>query len=84
MDKADGPVMEVLDELKAEGVVKFIGLGGTTAYEMARIINTGKFDVLLTAFNYSMLWREAEIDVLPAAKAHNMGIIIGSPLHRAR
>lgn len=77
-----GPVMDVLDDLKKDGVIGFTGLGGTTAYELAHIINTGKFDVVLTAFNYSMLWREAELEILPAAKKHNMGIIIGSPLQQ--
>ncbi len=77
-----GPVLEVMDELKAEGIIRFTGLGGTTAYELPHIINTGRFDVVLTAFNYSLLWREAEIAVLPAAKANNMGIIIGSPLQQ--
>lgn len=82
LDGAAGPVMEVLDTLKADGRIDYIGLGGTTAYEMTRLINTGKFDVLLTAFNYSLLWREAEIEVLPAARAHNMGVIAGSPLQQ--
>jgi aryl-alcohol dehydrogenase-like predicted oxidoreductase len=77
-----GPVMDVLDSLKKDGTIRFTGVGGTTAYEMVRIIETGKFDVLLTAFNYSLLWREAEIELLPAAKKHNMGIIIGSPLQQ--
>jgi len=77
-----GPVLEVMERLKAEGIVRFTGLGGTTAYELAHIINTGRFDVVLTAFNYSLLWREAEIAVIPAAKAHNMGIIAGSPLQQ--
>jgi len=49
---------------------------------MAHIINTGRFDVVLTAFNYSLLWREAEIAVIPAARANNMGIIAGSPLQQ--
>jgi aryl-alcohol dehydrogenase-like predicted oxidoreductase len=77
-----GPVTEALDELKQQGLVRFTGLGGTTAYEMARIIRTGKFDVVLTAFNYSLLWREAELEVLPAAIEQNMGIVIGSPLQQ--
>ena len=81
-EKFTGPVTEVLAQLKKQGVIKFTGLGGTTAYEMARIIDTGKFDVVLTAFNYSLLWREAEIAVLPAAKKQKMGIIIGSPLQQ--
>jgi aryl-alcohol dehydrogenase-like predicted oxidoreductase len=77
-----GPVLEVLDELKQAGVIRFTGLGGTTAYTLPHIIATGRFDVVLTAFNYSLLWREAEIAVLPAAKAQGMGIIIGSPLQQ--
>ncbi len=77
-----GPVIEVLDELKQNGVIRFTGIGGTTAYEMANIIRSGRFDVVLTAFNYSLLWREAEREVLPAAQAQNMGIIIGSPLQQ--
>jgi D-threo-aldose 1-dehydrogenase len=81
-DDFHGPVTEVLDELKKEGVIGYTGIGGTTAYEMTPIINTGKFDVILTAFNYSPLWREAELEVLPAAKKQNMGIIIGSPLQQ--
>ncbi|MHB9022823.1 MAG: aldo/keto reductase [Armatimonadota bacterium] len=77
-----GPVLDVLDGLKKDGTIKFTGLGGTTAYELPHIIRTGRFDVVLTAFNYSLLWREAEIDVLPAAKALGMGIVIGSPLQQ--
>ena len=75
-----GPVLEVMDTLKKDGVIHFTGIAGTTAYEMANLINLGDFDIVLTAFQYSLLWREAEIDIIPAAKAKNMGIVIGSPL----
>ena len=34
---------------------------------MAHLIRSGKFDVVLTAFHYGLLRREAEIEVLPAA-----------------
>ncbi len=81
-DSFHGPVNEVLDELKAEGIIRFTGLGGTTAYEMPHIIATGRYDVLLTAFNYSLLWREAEVAVLPEAKRQGMGVIVGSPLQQ--
>lgn len=77
-----GPVCDLLDELKAEGIIRFTGLGGTTAYEMPHIIATGRYDVVLTAFNYSLLWQEALIEVIPAAKKQGMGIIIGSPLQQ--
>ncbi|MBM3494733.1 MAG: aldo/keto reductase, partial [Armatimonadetes bacterium] len=81
-DKPEGPVLDVLADLKRQGVIGFTGLGGTTAYEMARLIRTGAFDVVLTAFNYSLLWREADQEVLPAAIERGMGIVIGSPLQQ--
>jgi aryl-alcohol dehydrogenase-like predicted oxidoreductase len=81
-ERFHGPVVELLADLKAQGIIRFTGLGGTTAYTLAHILATGAYDVVLTAFNYSLLWREAEIAVLPEAKKQGMGIIIGSPLQQ--
>ena len=66
-----GPVSELLQELKEEGIIRFTGLGGTTAYEVVPIIATGFYDVVLTAFNSSMLWREAQIELIPEARRQN-------------
>jgi len=77
-----GPVLDVLADLKAQGRVKYIGLGGTTATELAFLCRSGLFDVVLAAYNYSLLWREDALDVIPSAKANNMGVIIGSPLQQ--
>jgi len=77
-----GPVCELLADLKDEGIIRFTGLGGTTAYELPQVIATGAYDVVLTAFNYSLLWQEALIEVIPVAKKQGMGIIIGSPLQQ--
>jgi aryl-alcohol dehydrogenase-like predicted oxidoreductase len=81
-ERFHGPVCELLSELKAEGVIRFTGLGGTTAYTLPHIIATGEYDVVLTAFNYSLLWQEATIAVLPEAVKQGMGIVIGSPLQQ--
>lgn len=81
-DNVDGPVLEALEDLKKLGLVRFTGVGGTTVYELARMCRTGKFDVVLTAFNFSLLYREAAHEVFPAAREHNMGIVIGSPLQQ--
>jgi aryl-alcohol dehydrogenase-like predicted oxidoreductase len=81
-DDLRGPVLDLLDDLKRQRVIRFTGLGGTTAHELPRLMRSGKFDVVLTAFNYSLLWREAEIDVIPAAIEQGMGIVIGSPLQQ--
>ncbi len=77
-----GPVMDVLAAAKDKGITNFIGLGGTTADEMPLIMNTGNFDAVLTAFNYDLLWRDAEKAIFDTAQKHNMGIVCGSPLHQ--
>ncbi len=82
MVDVEGPVLELMDELKREGKIKYTGLGGTTAWELAHLVRSGKFDVVLTAFNYSLLWREAELSVIPAAKEQNVGVVAGSPLQQ--
>ena len=81
-ERFHGPVIELLEELKREGVVRFTGIGGTTAYTLAHLIATGSFDVVLTAFNYSLLWQEALIAVLPEARRHGVGVVAGSPLQQ--
>jgi len=82
MARVEGPVLECLEQFKKEGLVRYTGLGGTAVYEMAHLCRSGKFDVVLTAFNYSLLWREAQHHVVPAARSQDMGIIIGSPLQQ--
>ncbi len=77
-----GPVCDVLEDLKRRGLIRYTGLGGTTVYQMTRIIEKSVYDVVLTAFNYSLLFREAEETVIPAAKKKGMGIVAGSPLQQ--
>ncbi len=78
----DGPVLEVLDQLKKQGKIRHAGLGGTTVNEMHHLVVSGKFDVLLTAFNYSLLYREAAMELLPTAQANGMGVMLGSVLQQ--
>jgi aryl-alcohol dehydrogenase-like predicted oxidoreductase len=75
-----GPVTELIEELKAEGIIKFAGIAGTTVYEMMNLVRTGLFDVLLTAFNSSLLWQESLRFLIPEAKKMDMGVVVGSPL----
>ncbi|TWT58616.1 General stress protein 69 [Thalassoglobus neptunius] len=77
-DPLDGPVLELMDDLKAEGKIRFSGLAGTTVTEMTSLIQSDRFDVVLTAFNYNVLFREAAETVIPAAVDHNMGVALGS------
>jgi len=81
-DTFHGPVTEVLEDLKKRGLIRYTGLGGTTVYELTRIVEKGNYDMLLTAFEYSLLWREAGLTLIPAAKKKGMGIVAGSPLQQ--
>ena len=74
-----GPVVELLHELKEEGLIRYTGIGGTGIYELTRLVATGAYDVVLTAFNSSPLWRDALTTVIPEANRQNMGVFLGSP-----
>ena len=74
-----GPVVDLLQELRDEGVIKYTGIGGTGVHELARLCDTGWYDVVLTAFNSSPLWRDALHTVIPMANKHNMGVFLASP-----
>lgn len=73
-----GPVLEVIEQLKQSGKIVCSGLAGTTTSELAWLVDSGHFDVVLTAFNYNALYREAAKEVLPAASRHKMGVMVGS------
>ncbi len=77
-DPLAGPVLELMDELKAAGKIRYTGLAGTTVTELTSLIASDRFDVVLTAFNYNVLFREAAESVIPAAIQHDMGIVLGS------
>lgn len=79
-DPLDGPALELMEELKASGKIKHTGLAGTTVTEMTSLIGSKRFDVVLTAFNYNVLFREAKDSVIAAAKQNDMGIVLGSAL----
>ncbi len=82
VDPLQGPVLDVLADLKKEGLIRFTGLGGTTTSELAHLVKTNFFDVVLTAFNYSLLFREAVDEILPHASKNQMGIVVGSVLQQ--
>lgn len=81
-EPVQGPVLEAFADLKRRGVIRFAGVGGTTMAEMTHLLRSNQFDVVLTAFNYSALFREAALEVLPAAQQLNMGVLLGSVLHQ--
>jgi aryl-alcohol dehydrogenase-like predicted oxidoreductase len=76
----NGPVLELMEELKQAGKIRFSGLAGTTVTELTSLVASDLFDVVLTAFNYNTLFREAERELISAAMQRDMGIVLGSVL----
>ncbi len=60
-DPLDGPALQLIEQLKREGKIRFCGLAGTTVTEMTSLVESDRFDVVLTAFNYNALYREPTI-----------------------
>lgn len=73
-----GGALEALEALKAQGVIGAIGLGVRTHRFLHRAIDSGRFDVILTPYDYTLL-RSSAAGVIAAARARDVGVINGSP-----
>lgn len=76
---ADGPAMDALEKLQAEGLVESIGLSTRRPQQTRALCDTGRFDAMLYVHLCNMVWQESVSDVLPHAVAQDMGVAIGAP-----
>lgn len=73
--------LELLEELKAQGRVRAVG---ATHYqepafgELARLMSTGRLDMVQVPYN--PLRRQAEREILPLAASLDIGVLVMSPL----
>jgi aryl-alcohol dehydrogenase-like predicted oxidoreductase len=76
---APGGGIEALVRLKEEGVIGATGLG-VRSHEFHRwAIRDGRFDVILTYLDYTLLSQTAA-PLIEAAAAAGLGVVIGAPL----
>jgi len=78
---ADVPVAETagaLDELVAEGKIGAYGLSNVDGAQLREALGAGRFGWVQNS--YSLLDREAELDVLPLCTQHGLGFTPFSPL----
>lgn len=73
-----GNLIDVLHQLKEQGLTKFIGFSGhANAEALTAMANRGDFDTMLIAANH---WggnqQKRQEMAIPAAKAKNMGVIL--------
>ena len=66
-----------LDRLRAEGVVKGIGVGVNEADMCVRFAKAGRFDTMLLAGRYSLLEQPALAEFLPLALQQGIGVMLG-------
>jgi D-threo-aldose 1-dehydrogenase len=74
-----GVVLELIAQLKAEGLIGAVGLSVRKADVAASLCQSGLFDAMLFVHYYNMVWQEAGDVALPAAAAVGMGIAVGAP-----
>jgi O-6-methylguanine DNA methyltransferase len=66
-----------LERLRAEGVVKAIGIGVNQCALPARFLRETDIDVVLLAGRYTLLEQEGLAEVLPEAAARGRSVIVG-------
>lgn len=77
---APGGAVETLVELKAQGVIRAIGIGVRSHDFLRRAIRHGAFDTILTYADFNPVRQTARETLFPEAAARDVAIILGSPL----
>ena len=78
IDLPIGPAMSTLEELRAEGRIRAIGVSNFTSDEMRAASEYGQIDVLQPPYN--MFWRFIEGDQLPYCQDNGIGVMAYSGL----
>ena len=74
-DEALAGAYQALADLRADGVIRAVGLGMNWSGPLARFIEAGDFDCVLCAGRYTILEQDSLDDLLPAALARNVSVI---------
>ncbi len=70
-----------LERLRAEGVVRAIGVGMNQTAMLARFAREGDFDVMLVANRYTLLDQQALAELFPVCEARGIAIVLGGVLN---
>jgi predicted aldo/keto reductase-like oxidoreductase len=74
---ADGS-LQTCKEAQLKGLVDFVGITGHKPLVLAKALQSGEFDTVLVPLN--VVTRQAFEELLPVAKAHDVGVIAMKPL----
>jgi len=81
VDQAIGETYPALAQLRAEGLVRAIGVGMKQTAVPVRFIRETDIDVVLVAGRYSLLDRSAEDELLPLALERGVAVVVGGVLN---
>ena len=68
-----GPAMEKLEQLRAQGRIRAIGVSNFSVPRLQEAGRHGVVDVLQPPYN--ALWREIEAEILPYCREHGIGVM---------
>ena len=85
-DYDSAPVFKFLEWAKTQGLTRYLGMSGNNAHLVAKVLNEIgiEIDVVVIAFQYSLIWRNAVEDFIPSAKEKDVGVVLGAPLQQGR
>jgi aryl-alcohol dehydrogenase-like predicted oxidoreductase len=85
-DYASAPVARFLLWAKGQRLTRFVGISGNNAHLLAKVLRQSDLpiDVVLAAFQYSLVWRNAKAHLLPLARQMGVGVVLGAPLQQGR
>jgi aryl-alcohol dehydrogenase-like predicted oxidoreductase len=72
------PMMEALEDLRAEGKIRLIGVSNFSTADMENASQAGRIDAYQLCYN--LLWRYPERDVIPWCRAHGVAIVTYSSI----
>jgi aryl-alcohol dehydrogenase-like predicted oxidoreductase len=80
------PVAVFLRWVKDQRRARFLGISGNNAHLLAKVLREMEtpIDVVLTAFQYSLLWRNAPHELFRLAAELDVGVVLGAPLQQGR
>jgi len=84
-ETGDSAATAVLEDLKKEGVIGAIGLGCWQSAVLAKLCDTGRFDVILNAGGITLFDRKMfDTGLMDICAKHDAGVVVGGVLQQGR
>ncbi len=77
-----GMALESLHKLKEEKIINAVGIASLWLDYQAYCVERGVLDVILTFNRYGLIWRDAQFQLFPFCRKHEVGIVQGTPFHQ--